>query len=86
MGVGKLTSFRVHPLCTCRVRTQFWMLLGWMDSVTLTLQVLAAWRSKAGTQKAVGMGEHSSEGGIHREMGHLSPGSWEVSLYGGDDI
>ena len=56
MDMGRLTSFGVHLLCTCRVRAQFWVLWGWTDSVTLTLQVLAVWRSKAGTQKAVGMG------------------------------
>ena len=28
MDVGRLTSFGVHLLCTCRVRAQFWVLWG----------------------------------------------------------
>lgn len=74
MGVGRLTSFGVHLLCTCVVRAQFWALRGWMDSVTLTLQVLAAWRSKVGTRKAVGLGGAIQKG--------VSTERWGTSVLG----
>lgn len=74
MGVGRLTSFGVHLLYTCTVRAQFWALRGCMDSVTLTLQVLAAWRSRVGTRKAVGLGGAIQKG--------VSTERWGISLLG----